>query len=42
MGAVPAATISGMFPFDEVYMIAKDVDIDPSAKSFSPASVALS
>ena len=42
MGAVPVATISGMFAVDEVYMIAKDVEIDPSAKSFSPASVPLS
>ncbi len=41
MGAVPAATISGMFPVDEVYMIAKDVDIDPSAKSYTPAGISL-
>jgi len=39
MGAVPAARISGMFPVDEVYMIAKDVDIDPAAKIFTPAAV---
>lgn len=39
MGAVPAATISGMFPVDEVYMIAKDVDIDPNAKIFTPTAV---
>lgn len=25
---------SGMFPVDEVYMIAKDVDVDPLAESF--------
>jgi len=39
MGAVPAATISGMFPVDEVYMIAKDVDVDPSVDSFQPPTV---
>lgn len=39
MGALPAATISGMFPVDEVYMIAKDVDVDPSAESFQPSSI---
>ena len=38
MGAVPAATISGMFPVDEVYMIAKDVVVDPRAKIFQPAN----
>jgi ribosomal protein S18 acetylase RimI-like enzyme len=36
MGAVPAAKISGMFPVEEVYMIAKDVDIDPTAAIFVP------
>lgn len=39
MGAVPAATISGMFPVDEVYMIARDVEVDPSAIAFIPAVV---
>ena len=38
MGAVPVATISGMFPVDEVYMIAKDIDIDPSGKLFQPST----
>lgn len=38
MGAVPAATISGMFPVDEVYMIAKDVDVDPTAAIFVPST----
>lgn len=39
MGAVPVAKISGMFPVDEVYMIAKDVKVDPSAKAFVPKPV---
>jgi len=36
IGAVLVTMISGMFPADEVYMIAKDVVIDPTAEVFRP------
>ena len=36
MGAQIVATISGMFATEEVYLIARDVEIDPTAQAYLP------